>query len=208
MHWLRARRTGDWIPAAIVTAGAFAQTVALVLSGRPDAAHPPVEVLAQATVLRGGVEPFIGARALNALVGMPFVLLAVGAAIALAITLRAAVSLPRLPTLTAFYAGGVVLVGGLAATIDEPGTLLTGWGAARYFLPWILAAELVVVAAAARRQASAVVLAVIVGLAVVSDFRLIDPPDDGWQYASGCLGGPAPCVVPIPWSWAIYWPGR
>lgn len=206
LYWLRGRRTADWFPAVIVTACGVGQAVVFLVSARPAGGHPGADVIVQAVVRRGNVEPFTGAVAVDGLFGVPMQLAALAIGFTVLVVL-AARSLPRLPVLTVLYAGGVVMVAGLLATGDTASNLLHGWPAARYFVLWILALELIAIAAV-RRSYAGVALTVLVGVAIIGDFRLPALPDEHWSSAAGCLKGAEPCSVPIPWTTTIEWPGH
>jgi hypothetical protein len=50
----------------------------------------------------------------------------------------------------------------------------------------------------------------LLSIGVIWDFRILAPPTQGWAENSACIGGAAPCVVPVfpGGDWDIHWPGR
>ena len=92
--------------------------------------------------------------------------------------------------------------------------MLAGWGGGRYFMFGtftIVAIVIAAIAAGNRRQRRAgIILAMLLSVGVIWDFRVLAPPSQGWAERSACIGGADPCVVPVfpGGDWDIRWPGR
>jgi hypothetical protein len=162
------------------------------------------------------VEPLIGYRVTWALSGAGLPLVA-GAAFVLVIGVLLAVaarSVPRTTLIVLAYGAVVVAVAGVLRSADSAASLLAGWGGGRYFMFGTAAIIAIVIAAIAtgdrRARRAGIVLAMLLSIGVIWDFRILAPPSQGWAERSACIGGADPCVVPVfpGGDWDIRWPGR
>ena len=75
----------------------------------------------------------------------------------------------------------------------------------------IVAITITSIAVGGRWQRRAgLVLAMLLSVGIIWDFRILVPPTLGWADNSACIGGPDPCLVPVypGGDWDIRWPGR
>ncbi len=159
--------------------------------------------------------PFLGAIWTSLLLqaGLPFALLAgltvgIGGLVIVAfsaLTVRARV--------VALYVVGVTVT----ATVIRERAMLGGFldpgVAERYVVvPGLVLAAVAVSAVARGKGATRVAGMVLVALltfGIVGDFRVPPHPSLDWPQRSECIGGSAPCVVPVQEQalWSIRWPG-
>jgi hypothetical protein len=162
------------------------------------------------------VEPLLGYRVTLSLsgAGLPLVagalfVVAIGALLAIA-----ARSVPRATLVVLTYGAVVVAVAGVLRSADSAASLLAGWGGGRYFMFGTLAIIAVVVFSIGLgprpQRRAGIVLAMLLSIGVIWDFRILAPPSQGWSERSACIGGADPCLVPVfpGGDWDIRWPGR
>jgi hypothetical protein len=162
------------------------------------------------------VEPLIGYRVVGALsgAGLPLVAGAVFVLVIGVLLVVAARSVPRTALEVLVYGAVVVAVAGVLRSADSAASLLAGWGGGRYFMFGTAAIVAIVIAAIAtgdrRARRAGIVLAMLLSIGVIWDFRVLAPPSQGWAENSACIGGADPCVVPVfpGGDWDIRWPGR
>jgi len=122
--------------------------------------------------------------------------------------------IPRRLLAVLLYAAVVVAIAGVIRSADGWWTVLAGWGGGRYFLfaaAAITAITITAVAVGGKWQRRAgLILAMLLTVGVIWDFRVPPPPSLGWAERSACIGGADPCVVPVypGGDWDIRWPGR
>jgi hypothetical protein len=202
--------------ALVVAIGLIAavQAVTLVTVGRPTAAPPttnPLDILQilaghAATLLYGG-RPI--AKAVES--GVPVLWIEL---LGTATLVLAAIHLIRLPgrwLLVAGYVAAAIIAPVFITGSDDTALLLDPLSASRYFVApgALLGGSLIVALSRRPRHLLGVAMAAILAVGIVGDLRLKPYPDLGWPDASRCIGGSAPCVVPVypggPWD--IQWPG-
>lgn len=189
-RWWRER---DWPLLVTVLAGAAVQLVTVAGTQRIGAVPPDFLLLPQVILER--------ATHLGLPLALLFVAMLVLATAGLSWRMRFAIG----------YAAAVVPVVALSAAFAPTAAFLNDGNGPRYF--WIATALIgaALLAAPARARPIAIarlgVTAVLV-LVFVSNLRLPPRATVGW--ASGCVGGPAPCVVPVAPDarWSVYWPGQ
>lgn len=198
----------------VVGLAAAAQLVTLLTVGRPAAAPPTTDPVAILTILAGhGATVSFGGRPIAKAMesGIPVAWIAALGAATLGL---AAIHLRRLPRRWLFVAGYVaaaIIFPALIAGSDETALLLDPLSASRYFVvPGALLGVSLIVALAKRpRYLPTIAMATILAVGIVGDLRLKPNPDFRWSEVSHCIGGEAPCVVPVypggPWD--ITWPG-
>ncbi len=142
---------------------------------------------------------------------LPVVAAAIGLAGLVAISMWA---IPFESRWRLLWAAGAVVAGGiLAQTSGTQALLADSFAGSRYFLvPGFVAMAVAVGAlgrAGPRVRASTLVLAALLTIGTVFDFRLAPQPDLHWPTASACIGGADPCSVPVHYveAWTIRWPG-
>lgn len=211
--WQR-RRLGavTWI----VVACAAIQLVVLVTARRGAAGETTITEGLAILATRLFAEPLLGYRVTWTLseAGLPLV---VGAAFVIAVgalLLVAASVIPRRTLVVLIYGALVVALAGVVRSADPAWSLLAGWSGSRYFLFGIAAIIAVTISSIAvggtwQRRAG-LVLAMLLSIGVIWDFRILAPPSQGWAERSACIGGADPCVVPVfpGGDWDIRWPGR
>jgi hypothetical protein len=112
------------------------------------------------------------------------------------------------------YGAVVVAVAGAVQSAESAAGLLAGWGGGRYFLFGIAATVAIVIASIAAggtwQRRAGLVLAMLLSIGLIWDFRVLSPPTLGWADKSGCIGSSEPCLVPVypGLDWDIRWPGR
>lgn len=191
-----------------------AQAVTLAIIGRPYAAPPTMDPVAIAQILSGhAATALLGGRPISRLIeaGVPAWSISVLGVVALAVV---GTQLRRLPARW-FIVGGYVLVAIIVPTLiagsDDTQLLLDPLSASRYFMvpTALLGAGLIVALTRARRSPLSILAAAILVVGVLGDIRLKANPDYQWRDTSECIGGPAPCDVPVypggPWD--VHWPG-
>jgi Ca2+/Na+ antiporter len=218
--WLRRDRWAT-TTAAFVGACAVLQLVAIALGTRSP--EIPTIAGAAALLLARGWATVIGdwwlRAAIQAQPGISLVLVATAALAAAA--LAAATRLSTRIRLTIAYAAAASVAAALTgdvATFPESSFL-----GSRYFLiPTFLVALGLVAWAGSRptttpsgarsRDFAGLAGIAITGLymfGIVGDFSLPGHETHDWAVRSQCIGGPAPCDVPVefPNAWTIHWPG-
>ena len=217
LHWLRLRRYGSSVltTTVAVTAAGVAQLVVLVASGPGATAPTDIAQGIQAVVLRLVVEPVTGALwpRLAIVTGVPAWVGLIAAVLLGGLLVIAATSVDRRLALGLVAIAWVVGVLGIVRASDFSAGLLDPFIFQRYFVlaGWaavvVIANGLFAESPAVRR--AALVLAVVFVAGATADFRLPARPDLGWPARSVCIGGPAPCDVPVfpTDSFTIRWPG-
>ena len=198
----------------VVGLAAVAQAVTLLSVGRPASAPPTTDPIAILTILAGhGATVSFGGRPIAKAIesGVPLWWIPTLGAAALGL---AAIHLRRLPgrwLLVAGYVAAAIIVPALIVGSDDTALLLDPLSASRYFVvPGALLGVSLIVALSERpRYLPSIVMAAILAVGIVGDLRLKPNLDLRWPEASRCIGGQAPCVVPVypggPWD--IQWPG-
>jgi hypothetical protein len=211
--WQR-RRLGavTWV----VVACAAIQLVFVATTRRAAAGETSIGDAVAILATRLFAEPLLGYRVTWTLseAGVPLV---AGAAfvVAVAVLLLIAGSvIPRRILVVLVYGAVVIAIAGVIRSADAAWSLLAGWGGGRYFMFGIAAIMAITIAAIAvggtwQRRAG-LVLAMLLSIGVIWDFRVLAPPTLGWADKSACIGGADPCVVPVfpGGDWDIRWPGR
>ena len=166
--------------------------------------------------LRGVIVPLLGSQQVSSLTsnGVAPTIAVAGAFAAVAALVVLACGLPnRRLTLVIGYGYVVMLAAGLKGSTDAVESFYSVWSAQRYFLiPGIMIAVLIGSALASLgswRRLLAAALMLVLGIGIVNDYLLPPRPYLDWSVTSSCIGGPAPCVVPVmpPAVWSIRWPG-
>ena len=204
------RRTRWRTATAIATcATAAVQLILLVVSVRAHAGGGPVSRAAVVAVLRGLVEPILGARITGDLVEVRLLALAVAAAILIGLAI-VAWRLDRRWLAALGYLWLISVAASLVASTNRYASLLEPLVGQRYFFfPGLVVGAAILVGLAHRRGPVEVVLAIALGVGVISDYQLPPLPTYDWATRSQCIGGPEPCRVPVetPATWTIHWPG-
>jgi hypothetical protein len=121
-----------------------------------------------------------------------------------------ALTVPRRALLVVGYVIASVLVTTMWLGSDTSEGLLNPLSASRYFLvPTAMLAALAILSSDGRHRVGIILLGLLL-FGAIADFRLPARPDLDWGHKAACIGGPAPCEVPIYPSerWTIRWPGR
>lgn len=191
---------------AAIGIAAAAQLVAGLVVPRAMATGTPGEFGALVLVRAIG-EPFLG-EVLFEIQSDLARLISAGAVACLAVlALRSA---PRSWLLVAGYVWVASLATVALKSGDPLGRYIDGVTGNRYFLvPGLALAALVVAVAIRTRRPAAMVLSGLLALGIVADFEIPALPAYEWQARSACIGGAAPCVVPVypPSVFSIDWPG-
>jgi len=200
----------------IVVACAAIQMIFLLTARR--SAHGDTSLPDAIAILatRVFVEPLIGYRVTWYLseAGLPLIAGAALVGVVVTLLVLAAAAVPRTTLVVLVYAAVVIAVAGVARSADSAWSMLAGWGGGRYFMFGTFAIVAIVIAAigaGSRRQRRAgIVLAMLLSVGVIWDFRVLAPPSQGWAERSACIGGTDPCIVPVfpGGDWDIRWPGR
>jgi hypothetical protein len=197
----------------VVSGAAAVHIVAYLTSSdrSPSAITDPVTA-AQALGLRAVAEPVLGPIVWQLTSGgLPIV--AGGLFVAAAVGLLG-VAAPATPRLLLAAFGYTSIATAVAGILVAPGSLLDAPAGARYFLlaTWTVmtVATMAVLAGTRHQRIAAAPIVVLVVAGCVVGFRLPPQPDYEWATRSACIGGPAPCVVPVypGGQWDIHWPGR
>jgi hypothetical protein len=203
---------------AIVLACAAIQVVAVVLtSTRGPASVTTAYDFGAVLGVRLLIQPLIGMvlAAVLATQEIPvpvtlFAMVVVGGLLAVA-----ASALSRRAAIVLGYAAITVALAGVLRASEPLADLVAGWSATRYFVfagLFFMVAIIVAIATGGRRQRLAgAALAGILVAGIVGDFAPPAPPSLGWSTTSSCIGGAAPCVVPVSdggAAWQVTWPGR
>jgi hypothetical protein len=211
--WQR-RRLG--VVTWIVVLSAAIQMVFVVTSRRAAAGDTTVFDVISILATRLLAEPVLGYRVTWMLseAGLPSVAGAAFVAIVATLLVVAGTVIPRGTLVVLLYATVVVAIAGVVRSADAAWSLLAGWGGGRYFMfgiAMVVAITLASVAVGGRWQRRAgLLLAMLLSVGVIWDFRILAPPTLGWQTNSACIGGADPCVVPVypGGDWDIRWPGQ
>jgi hypothetical protein len=200
----------------IVVACAAVQLAFVATARRAAAGETSVGDAVAVMATRLLVEPLIGYRVTWTLseAGLPLIVGAAFVAVVAALLLVASSVIPRRTLVVLAYGAVVVAVAGVVRSADPAWSLLAGWGGGRYFLFGIAAIVAITISAIAvggtwQRRAG-LVLAMLLSIGIIWDFRILAPPTLGWATNSACIGGADPCVVPVfpGGDWDIRWPGR
>ena len=214
LYLWRRRQLGA--TAWIVVVGALVQLAFIMTARRAPAGETTLTDAAQVLATRLFVEPLLGYRVTWLLSddGLPLIAGGAFVVVVMALLAIAASTIPRRTLVVLVYGAVVVAVAGVVRSADPASSLLAGWGGGRYFLFGIGAIVAIVIAAIAvggpwQRRAG-IVLAALLCIGVIWDFRILAPPTLGWAANSACIGGADPCVVPVfpGGDWDIRWPGR
>lgn len=219
LYWLRAwpsRERNSLIVACVATGAAFVQGLVFVSSGNIASATTgprSVGVLAAWLPVRLVVEPLLGANLTAlALASSPTIVVITGV-IAAASLMAVVAHLDNRARGALLYAFGICVAATVLRWRDPWGVLISPLGAQRYFfVPGALVALAAVAGIASTRgrtRALAMAIGTMLVIGVVWDFRLAPTPSLDWSARSACIGGPAPCVVPVDPApqWSIRWPG-
>jgi hypothetical protein len=214
LYLWRRRQLG--VTAWIVVAGALIQLAFVVTASRAAPGETTITDAIAVLATRMLAEPFLGYR-VTAFLGQADLPLTVGAAfvaLVAGLLLIAGSVIPRRTLVVLVYGAVAVAVAGVLRSADPAWSLLAGWGGGRYFLFGIAAIVAIVITAIAvggtwQRRAG-LVLAMLLSIGVIWDFRILAPPTLGWADNSSCIGGAEPCRVPVfpGGDWDIRWPGR
>jgi len=203
-----ARLAAIGIPAVV-------QTVILLSAGRQDYVPPPTLDPAGVALILGGhliVELIGGVYTVQFLSLAPPLWVTAAITVALVVLIVAAArSLDRREFFVLGYASAAVIGASLILGTGEREELLIPYSAARYYIiPGAMLGALIVLATA-RRNRAGMVLALVLAVGLVGDFRLADAEQHDWPDESACIGGPVPCEVPVapggPW-YIHYVPGQ
>ena len=207
---LRSRRDARivWLTAIVLVCGLVQATVTLT-SGRADLTGERSGLDGFLTfALHAGIVPVLGARVSSAVgvVGIPtWLLIAGGAIIAILAMLTVARSIPA-RALPFVYGALVTAASGVAIHIGS-GIWAPGVNE-RYFLLVATLVAAAVMIGVVRRQLPAIVLAGLLAIGILTDFRLTPHPTQHWETAHACIGQSDPCVIPIwPREYDVRWPG-
>lgn len=214
--WLRRDRDSWWLAACVTAAAAMQAFVYLVIGPQ---VHTPLPDLIDALRVAGTrmvAEPLLGPLWSLWLIRLhlPFWVGVAGICALAGMLVAVARRLPRWSGLWLLYAWAVIGAAGIWRSMQfglrgvlEPGI------AERYFLVPGATVGILVLAGVAmthdRSRWPALFLGALLMFAVVGGFRLLPWTPHDWAGESACIGGPAPCVVPVAGTgWDIYWPGR
>ena len=192
------------VAAAVVTAAA--QLVTGLVVPRPFATGSAPEFVGLLLVRAIG-EPFIGERIMA--MGADAGRVAISAAVAglMVLAMRRA---PLRWVGLAGYVWVVTLGTVLLKSADPFAYYVDGITSNRYFLlPGMAVAGLAVAVAIRTRTAAALALCAVLAIGIAADFAIDPLPTYEWAARSDCIGGEAPCVVPVfPRDvFSIDWPG-
>jgi hypothetical protein len=209
--WLR-RDAWSLALAGVLTACALVQAVALLLGTRVPVTPTPEGTAA--LILARTWSAVIGDFWLAAAIQLRPNLALVGLATTGLIGLFA-IAIARTEVALRATIAWALVVTGLAALVGERATFPDStYLASRYVLiPTFLVALLVVASSRpTRSRGPNLAWAALAGLLVfgiVGDFSLPRRATHDWAVRSACIGGPAPCDVPVefPNAWTIHWPG-
>jgi hypothetical protein len=211
--WQR-RRLG--VVTWIVVACAAIQLFFVVTSGRATAGDSTVTDAIAILATRLLAEPVLGFRVTGILsqTGLPQIAGAAFVAVVAALLVVAGSVIPRRTLIVLVYGAVVVAFAGVVRSADAAWSLLAGWGGGRYFMfgiALIIAITITSVTIGGTWQRRAgLVLAMLLSVGIIWDFRILAPPTLGWRDNSACIGGQDPCLVPSypGGDWDIRWPGR
>ena len=205
-----ARPSGHlkWL-AGIVVACGLVQLAMIVATGRAETSEQrPLELALVNFWLHGAIVPVLGERLSNAIgsAGIHAALLFVGGvALVMGLAFTAWRSLPRSAMLP-LYGAIVIATSGIA--VHEGANVWPPGAYERYFLPAAVLVVAIVVTGARRGHPLAAILAVLLGVGIVSDFRLDPYPRQGWERTHSCIHRATPCSIAIwPRDYDVHWPG-
>jgi hypothetical protein len=185
----------------LATAAAM-QLFVLLSHDRASLASLQPEMLSYVMLMRGVVTPLLGPSTATLLTPLGTVI--VGGALLTAIALLVVQAPRRIGAWVTYLALVFPLSGILMAGVP------TGWYAnaelfPRYF--WLVGVALVVLLLVQRRVPLALPVAVALLVGIVSEWRIDPAPGQGWSERSGCIGGAAPCEVPVAplHVWNVIW---
>jgi hypothetical protein len=197
-----------WL-SAIVSVGGVLQLASILASGRVGSSDEIALAPGLTTLwLHTTIVPVVGERLSNALVavGPPTEILLLGATLLTAALAATAWRIMSTRLVPLAYGGVAVAITGIAVHTGQ-GIWRPGVNE-RYFLLASVVVVLVIIVGVARRHVFAPVLAALLTLGVVADFRLTPHPAQGWPETHACIGQAEACVVPIwPHDYDVYWPG-
>ena len=213
LHWdgVRIRRAlAVWLPSLV-------QLAYIIVTPAPSVGNgtATVEGAVGAFGSRFVDAPFLGAVWTSLLLqaGLPFALLAgltVGIGGLIVVASRA-LTVPE--RVVALYVLGVAIMTTMVRERTILGGFLDPGVAERYVVvPGLVLAAAAVIALIRGRGAPRVAGMILVALltfGIVGDFRIPPHPSLDWPQRSQCIGGTAPCTVPVqdPAIWTIHWPG-
>ena len=212
LFWARAARIRDaWSIrlAALTTACALIQSIAFATGHRASATFSPDAAVG--VLLPRLWSSVIGEFWLRTFMqfGPPLaVALVASAALAFIVVAVWAQTPPLLRGTTAIVVAVVVAA---AFASEQPSFPMSPYLGSRYFLIPTFMILLCVAAAVERRPAIAsVALGAGLVVGIVGDFSLPGHEVHDWADQSQCIGGNAPCTVPVSLenAWTIHWPGR
>ena len=210
------RRKELGITSWIVIACALIQLVFVMTARRAPAGETTFTEAIAVLATRLFAEPFFGYRVTNHLseAGLPLIAGAVFVVVVAGLLVVAASAIPRRTLVVLVYGAVVVAVAGVVRSAESAFSLLAGWGGGRYFLVGIAAVIAIVISSIAAGgtwpRRAGLVLAMLLSIGVIWDFRIKAPETLGWSENSACIGGADPCLVPVfpGGDWDIRWPGR
>jgi hypothetical protein len=202
-------------PLFIVLGAAAVQMMLLLTADRLPGTVETIDAAARIVAGRVLLVPLIGTHlfAWFATAGVPEWL-----ALAFVVTVGgllafAATAFPRPALIAMLYACVSMAVIALIRMRDPVPDLLAGFDGSRYFLLAGVAVVAVVISAAIRgspkQRTAAFLLLIPLSFGVLFDFSIPTNQAVGWETASRCIGGPAPCFVPDMGDrrWSVYWGG-
>lgn len=212
--WIRQDRD-SLVRLAAIGIPAVVQTVLLLGADRQGYVPPPTLDPTDVALILGGhliVELIGGVYTVQALtLNLPLWATAPITVALVVLIMAAARSLDRRELLVLGYASAAVIGASLVLGTAEREQWLIPYSAARYFIiPGAMLGALIVLTTA-RRNRAGMVLALVLAAGLVGDFRLQEPEGHHWRAESACIGGPAPCTVPVSPGgiWDIHYePGR
>jgi hypothetical protein len=188
---------------------AVAQLIVLAVSTREAPGGGSLQDAAIVVVVRGLVEPILGARITGAIVDSQALLIVVTIGVVGCLIVLAS-GLPRLWLILLGYLWLAAIAATLVGSINRYATMLDPAVAQRYFFfPGLVIGAVILTALAHRRGLVQAFVATVLVIGIVADFRLARLPTHDWAVRSACIGGAEPCRVPVqPASgWTIRWPG-
>jgi hypothetical protein len=208
--WVKRDRE-SWQLLIVIASAGIIQLAVLAMSGRHGAA-PTMDPLTVVRILGIHLNGMVlGERwmgVLNAASPTPWlgVLGSAGFAVLVALVLRGE---QRVAVVGLGGSAILIVASALLLGTDDASLLLDPLSATRYFMVPAVILLAFTLRGIARHDRAAMILGCFVVIGVAGDFRLPTYPDLGWPSASWCIGGPAPCVVPIypGGQWDIEWPG-
>jgi hypothetical protein len=199
----RAIRDRRWLLHLVVASEtALIQAAFLATSFRPVPWPLDLKLLPEIMIHRAIVTPIVG---IAGPVFTPLLGLVVMVAVVLAVY-----RLPRGLLLSALWVAVVFPLAGMRSSETPTYLFLEPPAGARYFyLGGIVVVGLLVIALS-RGNRLALPAAALLCLGMFVDARIPPEPDFRWAENATCIGGEAPCVVPVaPRShWNVIWPGR